>query len=111
MAREPVYSAQFINYSGSTPNTQYEVPAGFTAVVREIDYTVAAADTALGVYFANSPDAPTIWIDARTIAAVLQSEQWTGRVVVPAGGLITLDAIDVGDTVTVYVGGYLLGNS
>ena len=111
MAYSPVYSAQFILYSASSPNEQFQVPAGYTAVVRQISYFVEASASFFSVNVANSSIAPETAIDGRTITGLLTSEHVSGHWVVPGGGFIVLYVQDVGSQPTVYVGGYLLTNS
>jgi hypothetical protein len=106
----PVYSAQFLVYTDSTPNTSYDVPAGMTAVIR--DYThqtnfgVANSQLAIG----NSLEAPACVVAELAPDGEGAYAQWTGRIVVPGGGFIELfiSSIDVGNSL--YVGGYLLRN-
>jgi hypothetical protein len=107
----PVFSSQFILYTDETPNTQFAVPEGFTAVVREVDIRIA--DTLAGVTVGISTDAgaPTIWFTQLTVGVTYASAQWQGRVVCPSPGLIVLSEGSVGTGLTIYVGGYLLRNT
>lgn len=106
-----VYSAQFINYSAATPNTEFLVPAGFTAVVRQISYAVLTSDVFMAVNIQNDADAPAVAIDLRTLYTVAESVHVEGRWVVPEEGIISVYLQSLGGTPQVYVGGYLLRNS
>lgn len=107
---QSVYSTQFILYGEETPNTVFEVPAGFTAVIRQISYCVQASASLFSVNVADSDAAPANAIDLRTITALDDSTHVEGRWVVPEGGLIELFVDNVGSNPTVYIGGYLLRN-
>lgn len=110
MAYSPVYSAAFVEYTESTPNNSFDVPDGFTAVIRYLScYQEIGAYGLLG-YVANSEAAPALIFAAN--ASILSGElyQWAGRVVVPGGGVITIDLSTIGDGVSIYCGGYLLQN-
>lgn len=110
MAYSAVYSQQFIVRWGGDPLPAYEVPAGFTAVIRDFSFYSGAAGDIMRLYIQNSAAAPQV------VAAMLEGtgapeyQQWQGRVVVPAGGFISLAESVVGDEADVYVGGYLLRN-
>lgn len=107
----PVFSQDFINYTPETPNTSFEVPEGFTAVVRDCTYA-----TYVGVGWAfigkqSSVDAPTVWFASLAVDVVYNFSQWQGRVVVEQGGYISLNITQLADDGCVYVGGYLLRNT
>lgn len=106
----PVYSTQFIVYTSSTPNTLYDVPEGFTAVIRDIDAYIQGEIADLLVAIANGPGAPYCGIWYTTFLGIQGHDQWRGRVVVPGGGSIALDPFAEGLELSVYVGGYLLRN-
>jgi hypothetical protein len=107
----PVFSAQFIAYTNDSPNAQFEVPEGFTAVVRDITLWVSAGGRYATVGFQNSSIAPTVWFAWLQQETLGGSSQWTGRVVVPGGGFINLDTDGITLSDAVYVGGYLLRNN
>jgi hypothetical protein len=84
------------------------VPAGYTAVVREMDvYTgLGASEFALNIQ--DSDEAPLLTLAAIKTAGLAQSAQWQGRGVVSAGGTISIYQFTLGVEATCYVGGYLL---
>ena len=107
MAR-PVYSVPFIQYSSSTPNLSFEVPAGYTAVVRQISAVQPAGAFALYVYIQDALDAPGIGIWAGESAGFWNYLAAEGRWVVPPGGFITIINEELLSDFNAYVGGYLL---
>lgn len=106
----PVFSQGFIYYTQSTPNTEFAVPAGFTAVVREFDVWEEAGEAVAWMGVQLSGEAPFVNVASLEPAGVNSSAQWTGRVVVPAGGNIGIAIGELGASDTAYVGGYLLRN-
>jgi hypothetical protein len=56
----PVFSAAFIQYTSATPNSTFEVPAGFTAVVRQVTAYQDIGGYDLGVFLQDSDIAPTL---------------------------------------------------
>jgi len=104
----PVYSAQFLLYTDSAPNTEYEVPAGFTAVIRDITCYSEAAGTLAQLFIENAAGAPAVTVYSAEVLGFAAYDQWTGRVVVPSGGLMTLTFGELAVGLQVYVGGYLL---
>lgn len=111
MAARPVYSSPFIQYTSETPNDQYEVPSGFTAVIRQI--SIAQPDLATGwwVYIQDSPEAPGLTIATGELSGFMNYGAAEGRWVVPEGGIITVNLESLGSTPSCYVGGYLLTGS
>jgi len=107
----PVFSSQFISYTDAAPNTSFDVPTGFTAVVRDITAYATLAATELLVQYGNGEDAPLVSFAQLTLGGISAYAQWTGRVVVPAGGTIELDAGSLVSGLEIYVGGYLLRNT
>lgn len=107
----PVFSVQFIVYTPAAPNESYEVPAGFTAVIREVDLYQEAGASTVVVSAQDSDSAPVATFAALSLTGTIDSDQWTGRVVVPAGGIISIYPVSIGTGATVYVGGYLLRNN
>jgi len=107
----PVYSAQFVLYSSSAPNFDYEVPEGYTAVIRQLSGAQDIGGWVAYCQIGNSIDAPgvTIWIaeQAGTVNYVATEGRW----VVPGGGLIQTGFSEIGPNPFLYVGGYLLPNS
>lgn len=107
----PVYSAQFILYTADTPNNEYIVPDGFTAVIRQISGYQAAGGWILQVNIQNSLIAPPVVIAVLNQEGVVNYVSTEGRWVVPEGGLMEVFFTTIGSTPTVYVGGYLIRNT
>lgn len=107
MARNP-FSQQFIVYTDPAPNVSYEVPPNMVAVVRDITAFSLAAIGGLTASLQNSGEAPPCVFAALVGADVPWYQQWQGRVVVPAGGFISIAWSGVTDGLSAYVGGYLL---
>lgn len=107
MAR-PVYSEQFIVYTDAAPITEFEVPTGYTAVIRQITGLVTESLTYLQVGIQDDPSAPVCYVWSWEAVGLLVSTTWEGRVVVPALGIISLNLGSLESGTSVYVGGYLL---
>ena len=110
MSYSPVFSAPFIQAIPATPNTSFEVPPGFTAVVRQFTLATTAGACLASLYFQDDEVAPPITIAYLETAGIGQSDAWEGRVVVPAGGFIAVYINDLSTGANVYAGGYLLQN-
>lgn len=111
MGYSPVYSTAFVQYTDSAPNLTFDVPEGYTAIVREIDLYYEASFIAAAGYVADGPGAPLNLFVYLEGEGVLGSKQWTGRVVAPGGGVIGITTSSEGYIVSAYVGGYLLKNT
>jgi hypothetical protein len=111
MGYSPVYSTAFIEHTSTTPNTEFEVPAGFTAILRDVIlYTeVGDEDASVGYYTATSGE--RIVVCALQALAINGTAEWQGRAVVTEGETILLIADGLALYSSVYVGGYLLQNS
>lgn len=107
----PVYSQGFIYYSDATPNTSFEVPAGFTAVIRDFTLWTNLGASQAQIDIQNDEEAPIVRCAYLYTVGVTSYAQWTGRVVVPAMGLITLSINSADLESSMYVGGYLLRNA
>lgn len=107
----PVYSQAFILNTDAAPNTEFEVPSGYTAVIRQITITVETGVAYFEVRIANSLIAPYVAIAIWGAPVNLATQSFQGRWVVAGGGIITLyqDILGVGGGT--YVGGYLLRNT
>ena len=110
MGYSPVYSAAFIQYTASTPNPLFEVPAGYTAVARYGSILQEIGGYAAGFFLADSEIDPEMYFDYASALGVFEFHQWNGRVVVPEGGFLGVSLSTVGDSPAVYLGGYLLKN-
>lgn len=107
----PVWSSPFIQYTSETPNTQYEVPAGFTAIIRQISGYQSAGGFVMYVIIQDSSAAPGLFIWSGGQAGVANYVGVEGRWVVPEGGIITAEFSELFDSPCMYVGGYLIRNS
>lgn len=108
MAAQPVYSAQFIVSNDYTGTDEFLVPANYVAVIRDFSVWLAAGGALAQLYIQNSEAAPAVVAAQVSTVGVPGYAQWQGRVVVPPGGLITLDSESFGTGLHVYCGGYLL---
>jgi hypothetical protein len=98
-----VYSTRFLLADSLNGNLPYTVPAGYVAIVREMD-AVARAGGGINVYLYvagiaivndNIPNVGTGYT------------QWRGDVVAKAGEIVMVSTTNV---CNVYVGGYLLSS-
>lgn len=109
--RAPVYSVPFVQFAPGTENESFEVPSGFTAVVRQISISVTVASGIFAVNVRDSPDAPDFAIHQTSLTDVYSTQHTEGRWVCPETGIISFYQSDVDVDVYCYIGGYLLGNS
>lgn len=107
----PVFSQGFLYYTEATPNTSFDVPDGYTAVIREFDAFAGLAAVACSFSVQLSSLAPYIAIATIYVAGIAESAQWRGRVVVPGGGIINISQATLGVDCYMYLGGYLLRNT
>jgi len=107
----PVFSAQFIVYTDSTPNTEYEVPAGFTAVVRQLSFFSSVSAAGWEFAINNTLGAPLCVIAGNSELGVLVFDNIEGRWVVPETGTMELFFSGPSSGVSFYAGGYLLRNT
>ena len=89
--------------------TLYTVPAGYVAVVRDVEYFNSSGDTIDDLYVVAEVPGPL----AATFAYVASlasnaGAQWQGRVVVPAAGFLEVGAY--GSGLLLIVSGYLLSS-
>ena len=108
MAFSPPYSSQLIVFTPLSPSDTFEVPAGMTAVIRDVTCYDPAGGSYAQVFIQDDDSAPRCMVAQAVAVGVPGYGQWTGRVVVPGGGFILLITTTVGDEPDVYVGGYLL---
>lgn len=107
----PVYSQPFVQYTPDTPNLQYLVPAGYTAVVRQLTIVNTVSAYEYAWYIADSEAAPQLTIAFNASVTIQTDQSQEGRWVVGEGGLIGLYVSVIGDNMNAYAGGYLLRNS
>jgi hypothetical protein len=106
----PVYSAQFIVSTPTVPASDFEVPAGFTAIVRFWSVSQEITDWLFQLKIQNSSIAPACIVVNENQIGINTYISGDVRVVVPGGGFITYYLSSVGEVPFVYVGGYLLRN-
>lgn len=111
MAYSPVFSAAFIEYTPDTPNLAFDVPDGFTAVIRQISVVQDIGAYNFDCAIANGPGAPYLTIDYAAGIGAFSLHAAQGRWVVPGGGSIIVGVTSLGVHPSIYVGGYLLTNS
>lgn len=102
MAR-PVFSTSFLQQQGMYPSATYAVPAGFRAVVRDIELYWNGPSLDTSVHFIGD-QGQTWFFDLFTVSSGQRWGSFTGRVVLDLGFSITSD----NDPVDVSVSGYLL---
>jgi hypothetical protein len=111
VAFSPVYSAAFIEYTPETPNQQFLVPPGFTAVVRQCSCYQNIGAFLFYCEIQNSEDAPALVFFAGHQEGDVNYVSGQGRWVCPENGVITAAVDTIGTTISMYVGGYLLRNT
>jgi len=107
----PVFSAPLIQYTTAAPNTSFEVPEGFTAVVRQVTVLVTVGALSGGLFVADDVDAPPLWLDYWNELGVLAIHHQEGRWVCPGGSTLFIVLSELSYLASCYVGGYLLRNS
>lgn len=98
-----VYSYRFINVAGFLGHAAFEVPAGYVAVVRDIDacdFTPGGATIEAGI-----GDGAVFWIYTWPPETVGGWQGWRGRVVLQPGEQLVLNSSAELDMVA---SGYLL---
>lgn len=103
----PVYSSRFIQQKGLTSSASFAVPAGYIAVLRDLDSFIGTP-AGLNSIFLHGALGQAIWWSEATIGQS-QYASWRGRQVFEPGELIVVE-VDVGalDAYDVTVSGYLL---
>jgi hypothetical protein len=106
----PVYSVRLIQWKGLTGTIQYTVPAGLTAVVRDLDSFIGQPTSIAALYFEGTAG-QAIWFTNSLPGSSSSYASWRGRQVFAEGESFYLRA-DVGalDAYDVTVSGYLLTN-
>lgn len=107
---KPVYSVQFVVYNDDAPNTDFLVPSGFTAVIREMSCYQTIGEFAFQVSIANVYGGPGVVIFRQTQAGVDNYVEKQGHWVVPGEGQIHTAVSTIAAGCSMYVGGYLLRN-
>lgn len=106
----PVYSAQFILYTPTTPNLSFLVPDGFTAVIRQWSVSQEITDWLFQLKIGDASSATALIIVNENQAGVNTYLAGEGRWVVPGGGFMEVYLSSLGMVPHIYVGGYLLRN-
>jgi hypothetical protein len=107
----PVYSAPLILYTDDTPNTSFLVPAGFTAIIRQVVFWNQVADNYFICFLFGAGASEGVVFAAFTGISLNSAQQWEGRVVAPEGYTIECESGGLATGTTIYVGGYLLRNT
>jgi hypothetical protein len=102
MARA-VYSQRFIQEAGLNGSSSYVVPAGFKAVLRDLDVYNGAGGTAS--VFLQGALGQAIWVHRWALGDGASPQDWHGRQVLETGESVTIRT-DVPMDVT--LSGYLL---
>lgn len=110
MAYSPVYSFNLIGYTPDEPDESFSVPAGKTAIVRDITFFTADAGGGLLTYFENPPGVEPLHFSYLTTPGSFGYDQWHGRVVVPQEALIAISITGATTEAYVTVSGYILTN-
>jgi len=105
-----VYSTVFIEYTDATPNTQFEVPSGYVAVVRQFSIWATLAEVNVTLVNQNPATGNYVVLAGVITAGFPAGEQQSGRWVVPPGNIIALLGGAVGTGLNAYIGGYLLAS-
>jgi len=103
MSAVPIYSTRFLAEAGFTGSAAFLVPAGYVAVVRDIDsvvYTGAGATIQAGI-----GGSAVFWAVTEGVVAVTATNSWRGRVVLNAGEQLVVSTDAAVDFVA---SGYLL---
>jgi hypothetical protein len=99
----PVFSTRFGLEHSFDGIYSYEVPAGYVAVVKEIDVTYGISVGASVV--AYGPGDAAFWSYHFGTIDLRRTESYQGRAVFYAGEIFSVELSDTGD---LYIGGYLL---
>jgi hypothetical protein len=103
VAAVPIYSTRFIAESGFTGSAAFLVPAGYVAVVRDIDcvvYTSAGATIQAGIGGVTN-----FWAVTIGVIAVTYWTSWRGRTVLNPGEQLVIGTDAAADFTA---SGYLL---
>jgi hypothetical protein len=103
MALRPLYSTQFLSWAVETSPPAYTVPAGFVAVVRDVDVSSGGGEIINWVWGIDGE--AKLGGGQFTIEALNQFQEWRGRQIIPAGHFIYVQSDGPTDG---QVSGYLL---
>ena len=105
MARA-VYSQAFVLYSEDTPNDTFDVPEGFSIVVRQASVVTTIGITVVTINVADGPGAEYIAVAALKTAGAFSDDERQGRWCASEGGSVKIFQQTLGVGAYVYVGGY-----
>jgi hypothetical protein len=100
-----VYSVQFISTDNVALNPTYEVPAGYRAILRDLDAWCGGTPTSQGIVMENLSTGALIWYEPFTTE--FQISQWRGRQVIDEGQQVQLTT-GAGAPIHASLSGYLL---
>lgn len=105
-----VYSSRFIQQHGLTSSASFAVPAGFIAVVRDLDAFIGSPVGTNDLFMHGALGQAIFWDSAEIGTSKYMS--WRGRQVLEPGELLAVE-VSVGafDAFDVTVSGYLLALS
>lgn len=104
----PVYSVPFILFTQVDQNTQFDVPPGYTAVIRQYSVWQDVGGWEFVLNIGLSSISYPVSIVGRNQTGVDTYVAGEGRWAVPGGGYIEIYVSHLGTSVAIYVGGYLL---
>lgn len=107
----PVYSAQFIVFTHDSPNNEFAVPEGYTAVIRDVSASQDIGGYTFSVGIVNAAGAPECTVIFLSGFSEFVTQAVQRHIVVPGGGFILVHASSIGSSPSFYVGGYLLRNT
>lgn len=100
-----VYSTRFILVDNLDGEAFYDVPEGFVAVIREVDFILPPTISESAVYI--GVETAVFFVMTATATETYTPAQWRGRVVANAGESI---GVSGNASAGCYVGGYLLSS-
>lgn len=106
-----VFSQPFIFYTAETPNSEFAVPTGYTAVIRQWSCSQDIGGWIFAVLIQLSEAAPAVHVVQVGQTGFVNYEAGECRFAVPGGGIISIALSEVGASPEIYVGGYLLRNT
>jgi hypothetical protein len=100
----PVYSTRFLAVQGLAGTSSFEVPAGFVAVIRDID-AYASTDLTAGRLYVKGPGDNVLFFNHWGLGDEDIAE-WRGRQICFEGESFVADSPDI--PIDVAISGYLL---
>ena len=108
----PVYSTPLLTTAGASPLLQYDVPAGYVVVVRDISGVILLS-LEESIYFNASLDGQSTasFFQVSTSFSLADPFHWEGRVVIPQGGFVSAAGTNIIGSAQFQVSGYVLPSS